>query len=401
MGEPRVVPALGGVEGIDGARVVSRRYHFHAPGVAYVATTVVLFAGAANAQNNLLFWLFGLCTAALAVSGVISGGMLMRVRVQRVAPRVAQVGEPVFVRYRVSNGSRIMPLMGLTIEELASARAAVESGRLTPLRAFVAHVPAGGALEVVAQAEGAARGMCGFQRFRVWTTFPFGLMKKSVTFEHDASVLVRPRVASVTLPPVLAGGARGRSSRLHAREGEEFHSLREYTTGDSARRIAWRPSARRDEEVVSERSVPAAGTLRLRLVADGPGPVAEAVASAAAGLGLAALKRGIGVGLEGGPPRASHTQLLDSLALWKPGDHTEGADTGESVISIGDGPPQAARWMSLQDLGVVPGPDGVRESGHTPPSGPWARVFGWWASAWRGRSGAGGAGRAAGRGAEG
>lgn len=379
MSGPRVLPAL------DGARAVSRRYHFHAPGLAYVATTVVLFAGAANAQNNLLFGLFGLCTAALAVSGVISGGMLMRVRVERVAPHVAQVGAPVFVRYRVSNGSRVLPLMGVTIEELAPAPAGGLCGRLTSLRAFVAHVPAGESREVVAQAEGTARGECRLRRFRVWTTFPFGLMKKSVSFEHEASVLVRPRVASVAVPRLLAGGARGRSSRLHAREGEEFHSLREYTTGDSARRIAWRPSARRDEEVVSERSVPAAETLRLRLVADGPGPVAEAVASAAAGLALAAMKRGIGVGLEGGPFSTSLTRVLDALALWKPGDHAEAADGGESATSIGDGPARADRWLSLQDLGVAPAQG---ESQATPRAGLIVRVRSWW-GARRGGRGAG------------
>ncbi|MCE7973032.1 MAG: DUF58 domain-containing protein [Leptolyngbya sp. PLA1] len=376
MGGPRVLPALGG---IDGARVVSRRYHFHAPGVAYVATTIVLFAGAANAQNNLLFWLFGVCTAALAVSGVISGGMLMRVHVERVVPRVAQVGEPVFVRYRVSNGSRLMPLMGLTIEELAPGPAEGWSGRLTPLRAFVSHVPAGATREVVAQAEGVARGRCGLGRFRVWTTFPFGLMKKSVTFEHDASLLVRPRVASVALPPVLAGGVRGRSSRRQARGGEEFHSLREYTTGDSARRIAWRPSARRDEEVVSERSVATAEALRLRLVADGPGPVAEAVASAAAGLALAALKRGIGVGLEGGPARASHTQVLDALALWRPGASADGADERGATVSIGEGPARSPRWVSIEDLGVSPTPVRVEAArlGRMARVSKWLAGLGW------------------------
>lgn len=377
----RVLPALEGGVGDEGAKVVARRYHFHAPGVAYIATTIVLFAGAANAQNNLLFWLFGVCTAALAVSGFISGGMLMRVRLERALPRVAQVGEPVFVRYRVANGSRIMPLMGLTIEELGGAG----QGRLTPVRAFVAHVPAGQSREIVAQASGEARGVCELRQFRVWTTFPFGLMKKSVTFEQEASVLVRPRVVGVNLPHLLQGRERGRSARQNAREGEEFHSLRAYCAGDSARRIAWRPSARRDEEVVSERSVQAAPSLRLRLVAEREGPVAEAVVSAAAGVALAALRRGIGVGVEGAPRRASHAQILDALALWRPGAHEEGAQGPEVVLSIGDGPARAPRWVSLQELGVAPAP----EPGAAVPAGLAARARRWGLNLWGTRRGAG------------
>jgi len=73
------------------ARVLGRNYHFHSPGLVYAVTTMVLVMGAINGQNNLLFWLFGLGVAGLLISGILSGGSLMRLDIEREAyPQGAQ-----------------------------------------------------------------------------------------------------------------------------------------------------------------------------------------------------------------------------------------------------------------------------------------------------------------------
>ena len=54
------------------AKIVGRRYLFHAPGITYAVTTIVLILGAINGQNNFLFALFGLATGGLVISGFFS-----------------------------------------------------------------------------------------------------------------------------------------------------------------------------------------------------------------------------------------------------------------------------------------------------------------------------------------
>ena len=235
--------------------VLARRYHFHMPGITYAATTCVLVLGALNGQNNLLFWLFGLAVAGLIISGVLSGAALMGIEVEREAPRTGAVGERMTLRYSVRNRNRLFPAFGLTIEELEGEGASETWPRaMARPVAFAAYVPARGQTVVEAVVMLRRRGEASFGRTRAWTTFPFGLTKKSVTFGQESRVLVVPRAAPLRAGIVEeAAGAGDRGARLRReRTGDEFFGLREYAPGDSARSIAWRSTARLGRSVVRE-----------------------------------------------------------------------------------------------------------------------------------------------------
>lgn len=55
-------------------------------GVAYFLLTVLLGVAAAYRPNNLLVWSFTALLAGVIVSGVVSGWMLMSLRVTRWSP---------------------------------------------------------------------------------------------------------------------------------------------------------------------------------------------------------------------------------------------------------------------------------------------------------------------------
>jgi uncharacterized protein (DUF58 family) len=310
------------------ARVLGRRYHFHSAGVAYAVTTMVLVIGAINGQNNLLFWLFGLGVAGLIVSGVLSGGSLMRLEIEREAPAASGVGDEVVIRYRVRNRSRVFPAFGLTIEELASVRggrfSGDWSGRLSAPVAFAAYVPARGSVVVEARAGALKRGTATLGPVRIWTTFPFGLTKKSKSFFQESTVLVRPRLAP--LRPGIVEGVLGRgdlgSVLRKSRGGEEFYSLREYSQGDSLRSVAWRSTARLGYAVVREMASRPSRHLWIALDFGDAGEIeCERAVSVAAALAVRAVDAGLEPGLavsgrvfeaaRGGRRHLAH--LLDSL----------------------------------------------------------------------------------------
>jgi uncharacterized protein (DUF58 family) len=285
------------------ARVLGRRYHFHSPGLAYAVTTMVLVLGAVNGQNNLLFWLFGLAVAGLLISGILSGGSLMRLDVEREIPSSAGVGDEVVTRYRIRNRSRVFPAFGLTVEELTSVRGGgtpTWAGRLSQPRAYALYVPAQGTVVVEARAGALGRGAAELGPIRIWTTFPFGLTKKSKAFRQDATVLIRPRPAP--LRPGAINGLAGRgelgSILRRSRGGEEFYSLREYTHGDSVRAVAWRSTARLGHAVVREMA--ARPSRHVWIVLDfggGDTPACERAISVAAALCAGAAEAGLEPGL--------------------------------------------------------------------------------------------------------
>jgi uncharacterized protein (DUF58 family) len=290
---------------------------------------MVLVVGAINGQNNLLFWLFGLGVGGLIVSGVLSGGALMRLSIERETPAPASVGDEVVIRYRVTNRSRIFPAFGLVIEETGPARrgkfGATWPKRLTAPAAFAPYVPARGSVVVDARVGALRRGPVTLGPMRISTTFPFGLAKKSMAFYQNTEFMVRPRLAP--LKPGVIEGVSGRGeagSRLKkARGGEEFYSLREYVPGDSLRAVAWRSTARRGHAVVREMA--SRPSRRLWVVMELAGledRAVERVISVAGALCVRALDAGLepGLALAGGrvlePARNGRRHiayLLDSL----------------------------------------------------------------------------------------
>ncbi len=322
--------------GVGPLKVIARRYHLHFPGMVYSITTIILVLGAINGQNNLLFWLFGLAVGGLIVSGVVSGAALMGIEITRELPLAGAVGEESVIRYRVRNRNRFLPVYALTVEELPRAPLALGPERPTPswpsrfasIIAYGPYIKPRGESIVEARTQARERGQATFDCVRVWTTFPFGLAKKSVTFGGHAAVTIRPKV--VGMDPSILDRSLGRGDRSVGwpRRGDEgeFYSLREYVPGDPIRRIAWRPSARRDMPLVRENAQ--SGGSRVWIVLDASGtsgePRFEHAVSVAAGLCVAGMSRGLRIGLargdgrmlEGAKDGPRHVgELLDALAV--------------------------------------------------------------------------------------
>jgi len=305
---------------------VARRYHVHSVLLMYCAVSLLLAVGAFNSNNNLMFWMFALAFSMIIVSGLISGPMLMGVRVERVGVTEAVEGSAARFTYRVRNTNRWVPAFALTVEERGEGRGGgggaggSGSGRGPPRgarldegpRAFVAHVGAGQTVTVegVCRAEG--RGVMRLVEIVVTSDFPFGIVRKSLRFVSPGLLIVRPRPEGGEAPS-LAVDARSRlmSEATRQREramGDEFFALREYQPGDSPRSIAWRATARaapRDgggggaELLVRQTTASAPGRLEVLLDLTGaPDEAAyERAIRRATGLVRGAEREGVRVGL--------------------------------------------------------------------------------------------------------
>jgi len=332
---------------------VRRRYHFHFPGVVYAITTVFLAIGAINSQNNLLFWAFGLAVAGMLVSGVVSGASLMGIEIARDPIVTSQVNGVMRIRYRVRNNNRIFPAFSINISERAKHgpdrdpdTRANWAGRVPEPFAFVPLIRAGETVSVEALVKPTRRGEARFRCVAVWTIFPFGLTRKSVTFVGTRVALVRPEPAEIA--PNLArdrsiDGGTGRSAPLRSLDGHEFFALREYASGDSPRAIAWRRSARTGETIVRQNSAAAAERVWVELDLNDDPDLGERLIRVATAAILRASSREIVVGLSV-PSQGVHAAprdgrghieaMLDTLAVISSVRSREidvGASVGASV----------------------------------------------------------------------
>lgn len=248
---------------------ISRRTHATAGSLGYVMLTALLGLGAINSQNNLLFWTFGMAVAVMVVSGVLSGSMLMGIRARRARRgdwvAVGQVGEPLTIAYDIANERRLVPAFALSIAEVAprltrAARRQGErpwGGRIAGARTFLAHVPPRSSAAAESTVVPLRRGVLALGELTIESSFPFGLLRKSLHFRFDKPdrVLVRPAALPVR-PGLLCEAAldagEGESPVDALGRSEEFFGLREYVPGDSLRSIAWKPTARTGTVVIRE-----------------------------------------------------------------------------------------------------------------------------------------------------
>ncbi len=294
----------------------------------YVGVTLLLAVGAINSQNNLLFAALGLAIGGLLVSGVLSGSALMGVRARREPLPDARVGSPTSISYRVQNLSKRLSAFALHIDEEASS----DSDRAPAMHVFVDHVPAAGTVSVRAAFTPTRRGLIPLPAFRVWTTFPFGLTKKSVRFVQPDALLVLPATHELrtdAFDRVRSHATTGAGAYPTPGVSEDYYGVREYVPGDSPRRIAWRASARTGALVVRQDSAPAPVRVWIVLRAtasDDPSAIEDA-ASLAASLLIAADRQGFAAGFLTSdrvlvhPPRSGRAhvrRVLRDLAMWQP-----------------------------------------------------------------------------------
>ena len=248
-----------------------RRYHVRAPGLLYLLLVLAVGFIAANRPGNLLVWVFAAMLSGVLLSGILSGWPLMRLEARRRVPATSTAGEPLVLRYEVSQGSRAWPAFAVRLVE------ALPRGAGVPVApAFVRHVGPRETVVAEAVAWPSSRGVLAFGAFRAETSFPFGLLGKSVRYDGPASCLVLPRtlpLRSGVLRELAGDGRTGTVSRPRIGPGSDFLGLREYRPGDSVRSVAWRRSTAAGELAVIERSVDAPP--RLGVVLDLRRPTAE------------------------------------------------------------------------------------------------------------------------------
>jgi uncharacterized protein (DUF58 family) len=355
------------------SKTPQRRYHVHPPLLMYVGVSLLVAVGAFHSQNNLLFWLFGFSLGLMLVSGFISGSMLMGVRLERASIGDAREGEVLEIRYRVRNVGRLLPLMALTIREVsdedhrgagpslwrrlfalrraingvgtADGPAAPENGTHhepsapgvserrakldAPPLGFLTHVARRGETEIIGRARCVSAGRLRLRHIEVVTSFPFGIMRKSLRFDEPAAALVRLAPAQVEID--LASTGRGapiaaEETWQQAGNGDEFFALREYVEGDSPRIIAWRRSAAQSKLLVRQTGGAAPG--RVWLVMHAPatatpveclamtGVTAELVARAGrAGLSIGLIAPQAAIERGARTARVHLIALMDTLAL--------------------------------------------------------------------------------------
>ncbi len=273
-------------------------------GVVYVVVLALMAGVSVYTQANLLFWALGLMVGGLLVSACMAFLALRSVTVTRVLPAHGVVGEAMALRYEVRNSGRFLPVFNLIVREhwtqrgskrkpssksskglstgsasgsvpgSASGFASNSASMYRPdslaglPHGWVLHLGAGQVVMTEAPCWPTRRGMLNFESVELSTSFPFGVVRRTLRVQSPGRVLVYPKLRRVNrrLMHRMSEVQAGASRRIERAGGsEDFFSLRQYRSGDSMRMIDWKRTARTGQLISREMTQPSPMKLMLGL----------------------------------------------------------------------------------------------------------------------------------------
>lgn len=245
------------------------RIHFGSGGVMFIIVSLLILSVALYTNSPLLYGAFGLMIGALCISTIVSWQMMRGLSVQRILPSHGVAGESTAIRYQIINHKRFLPVFSLVIRENwgRGTNGWRKSGPLVedPIKlkglphGWVLHLGPNQRVQAEAPCWPIRRGALRFEKIQVYTSFPFGVIRRMLEFEQTSQMLVYPQLFRINrhvLYRLSDADPHGRKKLEKAGGQEEFFGLREYRSGDSLKMVDWKRTARAGKLISREMTQP-------------------------------------------------------------------------------------------------------------------------------------------------
>ncbi len=217
-------------------------------GIRFILLLLVMGFAAYNTRNNLLYLMFSVGLAALAVSLGAAWYSLKRLVLGTGEASDLYAETMCHEYFRIRNRSRWLGSYGLEIEEL--------DGPDNPTGSWLSYLGGGGTSSFAVQKMYPRRGTYESERLRVLTRFPFGLIRAERPISLERHITVFPKVMRVDISSLFRGHSGQAPERQQAGGSEELLRIRDYLKGDSYHHIHWKASAKLGKVMVREFASP-------------------------------------------------------------------------------------------------------------------------------------------------
>ena len=222
-------------------------------GAFFLLLVTVLGFSSMNSGNNLLVLLLSLLLAALLVSGLLSALVLHGLKVSISVPETIRARDTATCFVTLHNLKRWIPSFALKLRGRQKRERDSEPATdfFTREKVFP-YIGIGSDLKLTLKCLFRRRGSYPVDGFEIGTKFPFGLFHRKRMLRTEGSILVYPALMNLrtlffTYPELQ--GAEALNLRGH---GDSLYGIRRYQSGDSARLVDWKSTARLDQLMVRD-----------------------------------------------------------------------------------------------------------------------------------------------------
>lgn len=222
-----------------------RFFRFTRRGLIFTLSVLCIAFASFNTGNNLLILVLSMLLSSMIVSGIVANAVLRRLKVSINLPKNIHARQRVVLILTLENLKRWFPSFALTLQggfERPSGQDKPESE--VQERAFP-FIPPGEKLQLRLDWQFPRRGLYQVDGFYVRTSFPFGFFVRGRKLEVQGGVMVYP--ALIDLEPVRQTFPRLLEGQVEANEkgiGSSLYNVRPYRSGDRARFVHWKASAK-------------------------------------------------------------------------------------------------------------------------------------------------------------
>lgn len=225
-------------------------------GWCYLIGSAFFIGGAVVRNINLLVALAAMMLATVVINWRWVAATMRRFDIRRQLPQSITAGDPLTIEIDVTNQHPCRAAWVLSIGDRIERIGGEKETAAWQPRVLINHVPAHDNRRTTYRALLTRRGRYRFGPLEVSTRFPFGLARSTVEVERIDHLLVFPRRGRLTerWMALERDGDTARRAQFPMQQPLEgdFHSLRDWRSGDARRTIHWRTTARRAQLMVRQ-----------------------------------------------------------------------------------------------------------------------------------------------------
>ncbi len=217
------------------------QYRVTWPGAAFATATIVVGVFAFLSANNLLFLVLSAMLAFGIVSGFLSRLVLAGLELELLLPEHVSARMPASASVRLRNLKYLTPSFSIELSGRPDPDTDLAPILATPV--YFPLIPGRSTLEAPVEVTFPRRGCHRDNLFALSTSFPFGFIGKGTIVPLHRETIVYPSLSPSSEAEQLLADVTGEIESRFRGQGLDFHRVRPWESGDTARMVDWRNTA--------------------------------------------------------------------------------------------------------------------------------------------------------------
>jgi len=197
-----------------------------------------------NTGNNLYYLVLALLLSTFIVSFVVGRANLGRLALEQTYPQTVYQYEQFPVRTIVTNRKRFLPAFMIETD--------IQTGLDPGQHPFMVYAPPRQADSIRSVTASSRRGLIKSESITLRSRFPMGLFEHGSVQRSPSELLVYPAVRRIHPSILELLSSEGDVPARRRGDSRDFYGIREYRSGDDARLLCWKISAKHQKLMLRE-----------------------------------------------------------------------------------------------------------------------------------------------------